>query len=181
VGAGLSADAYDSDDSASFSVMYGREHSDACAKSGKLGQRVCVDASPSSFPACRVPAGRAQTVMDSNDLVTFPAGFGNTRDGEAPISVPPAFFASAAESARSSTAGVCYFPRFLVCGDGDSGVATVGEALLHKLEEIPIHSLDMPSLIADPVSRRVCVSVGSSCPPLTSSNSSVRVFMCAGP
>jgi hypothetical protein len=62
-------------------------------------------------------------------------------------------FRSTAELALGRVGGVCHRPRLLLCGRVGSGVGVVGEALLHHLEEIPIVTLDMASLIADPVSR----------------------------
>ncbi len=38
-------------------------------------------------------------------------------------------------------------------GPEGRGATVLGEALLHELEELPIFTLDMASLIADPVSR----------------------------
>lgn len=41
-------------------------------------------------------------------------------------------------------------PRLLVCGSEGSGQAALGAALLHALEGLPIHSIGLPSLLADP-------------------------------
>lgn len=47
------------------------------------------------------------------------------------------------------------FPDVSSYGPEGRGATVLGEALLHELEELPIFTLDMASLIADPVSRCV--------------------------
>jgi hypothetical protein len=71
----------------------------------------------------------------------------NAEDGH------PEAFAHTAELAMGRTGAVCHRPRLLVYGAEGRGTAVLGEALLHVLEELPIFSLDMAGLIADPVSR----------------------------
>ncbi|KAE9620446.1 putative chromatin remodeler Bromodomain family [Lupinus albus] len=43
-----------------------------------------------------------------------------------------------------------YRPRLLLCGGEGTGLDHLGPAVLHELEKFPVHSLGLPSLLADP-------------------------------
>ncbi|KAM7266296.1 hypothetical protein ACFE04_004193 [Oxalis oulophora] len=43
-----------------------------------------------------------------------------------------------------------YRPRLLICGTEGAGLDHLGPAILHELEKFPVHSLGLPSLLADP-------------------------------
>ncbi|CAL0329184.1 unnamed protein product [Lupinus luteus] len=43
-----------------------------------------------------------------------------------------------------------YRPRLLFCGGEGTGLDHLGPAVLHELEKFPVHSLGLPSLLADP-------------------------------
>lgn len=46
-----------------------------------------------------------------------------------------------------------YRPRLLICGKEAAGMEHIGPAVLHELEKFPVHSLSLPSLLADMGSR----------------------------
>lgn len=46
-----------------------------------------------------------------------------------------------------------YRPRLLICGKAAAGMEHIGPAVLHELEKFPIHSISLPSLLADMSSR----------------------------
>ncbi|KAM7255273.1 hypothetical protein ACFE04_020514 [Oxalis oulophora] len=43
-----------------------------------------------------------------------------------------------------------YRPRLLICGAENAGLDHLGPAVLHELEKFPVHSIGLPSLLADP-------------------------------
>ncbi|MCO5614648.1 hypothetical protein L7F22_068932 [Adiantum nelumboides] len=46
-----------------------------------------------------------------------------------------------------------YRPRLMICGKEAAGMEHIGPAVLHELEKFPIHSISLPSLLADMSSR----------------------------
>ena len=133
--------------------MYGRVNSDNCVECSKRGELVCCDTCPAAYHLDCLPHDHPQPNLHSDAPWVCPRCADEAPAVPDLTTIPSSFLANAAEVAKSASAGICNRPRFMLCGAEDSGVTVLGEALLHKLEEIPIYSLDMPSLIADPVSR----------------------------
>jgi hypothetical protein len=65
---------------------------------------------------------------------------------------------------NTMTSKLVHRPRFLVCGKRGMGQSThVSPAILHSMEHIPVHCLDLPALfgVASKTAEEACAQVGS--------------------
>jgi SpoVK/Ycf46/Vps4 family AAA+-type ATPase len=101
---------------------------------------------------------KIQEIYDSEDDeadILLPAdirmGAEECAGTSAAAAAAPSGLAAAASLKRLLAPSCCLQrPRLLLCGAPGAGQQHVGPALLHALEGLPVHSIGLTSLLADP-------------------------------
>ena len=122
--------------------VYGIINRDQCDICHGVGQLICCDFCPSAFHlACLTTVGATLPDMTSDQNWAC-----EDCQGKSPIEQPE----NKIRRFEALSTRMTYHPRLLIHGKQGMGQTQLSAALLYRLEELIVFSLDLPQLIAEP-------------------------------